>query len=177
MYLICPCFLFAFYYPRADIEEVIRDYLKQKGMAKYSVCELILSSDEFSDMRHCVGPAGWFVSHADSEAAMGRARGTFGNGTGRPGTLWMLSMCALGHPDLRLDSNDTKDGKGFDFLWFDYTRYHAHPPASPADPRTLLSLRPNVREWSPDVVVTLVRKLGRVVALLDDDMQFLRRSW
>ena len=166
--------MFAFYYPRADIEEVIRDYLKAKGMARYSVCELILSSDEFSDMRHCVGPAGWFVSHADSEAAMGDSRD---NGTGRPGTLRMLEMCAEDHEDLRLDSRFTKDGKGFDFLWFDYTRYHAHPPASPADPRTLLSLRPNVREWSPDVVVTLVRKLGRVVALLDDDMQFLRRSW
>ena len=163
-----------FHYPRADIEEVIRDYLKEKGMAKYSVCELILSSDEFSDMRHCVGPAGWFVSHADSEAAMGNA---YNNGTGRPGTLHMLNMCAWDHKDLRLDSHWTKDGKGFDFLWFDYTRYHAHPPASPADPRTLLSLRPNVREWSPDVVVTLVRKLGRVVALLDGDMQFLRRSW
>ena len=143
-------------------------------MAKYSVCELILSSDEFSDMRHCVGPAGWFVSHADSEAAMGRANT---NGTGRPGTLEMLDVCAQDHKDLRLDSIRTEDGKGFDFLWFDYTRYHAHPPASPADPRTLLSLRPNVREWSPDVVVTLVRKLGRVVALMDDNMQFLRRSW
>ena len=169
--------MFAFYCPRADIEEVIRDYLKEKGMAKYSVCELILSSDEFSDMRHCVGPAGWFVSHADSEAAMGAADGAYANGTGRPGTLQMLDMCSVDHKDLRLDSFKTTDGKGFDFLWFDYTRYHAHPPASPADPRTLLSLRPNVREWSPDVVVTLVRKLGRVVALLDDDMQFLRRSW
>ena len=166
--------MFAFYYPRADIEEVIRDYLKAKGMARYSVCELIMSSDEFSDMRHCVGPAGWFVSHADSEAAMG---GAGYNATGRPSTLHMLHMCAIDHQDLRLDSVKTKDGKGFDFLWFDYTRYHAHPPASPADPRTLLSLRPNVREWSPDVVVTLVRKLGRVVALLDNDMQFLRRSW
>ena len=132
-----------------------------------------MSSDEFSDMRHCVGPAGWFVSHADSEAAMGGPA----NGTGRPGTLDMLDNCAMDHKDLRLDSRKTEDGKGFDFLWFDYTRYHAHPPASPADPRTLLSLRPNVREWSPDVVVTLVRKLGRVVALLDNDMKFLRRSW
>ena len=136
--------------------------------------ELILSSDEFSDMRHCVGPAGWFVSHADSEAAMGYDDN---NGTGRRGTLEMLHVCSIMHKDLRLDSKRTKDGKGFDFLWFDYTRYHAHPPASPDDPRTLPSLRPNVREWSPDVVVTLVRKLGRVVALLDDDMQFLRRSW
>ena len=147
-------------------------------MAKYSVCELIMSSDEFSDMRHCVGPAGWFVSHADSEAAMGSHFGKFANGTGRPSTLRMLAICAMDrHKDLRLDSYLTTDGKGFDFLWFDYTRYHAHPPASLADPRTLLSLRPNVREWSPDVVVTLVRKLGRVVALLDNDMQFLRRSW
>ena len=170
--------MFTFHYPRADIEEVIRDYLKEKEMARYSVCELILSSDEFSDMRHCVGPAGWFVSHADSEAAMGGGPGSlFANGTGRPGTLGMLRVCAVDHKDLRLDCYTTRDGKGFDFLWFDYTRYHAHPPASPADPRTLLSLRPNVREWSPDVVVTLVRKLGRVVALLDDDMQFLRRSW
>ena len=125
LYLIRPSFLFAFYCPRADIEEVIRDYLKEKGMAKYSVCELIMSSDEFSDMRHCVGPAGWFVSHADSEAAMGLADS---NGTGRPGTLHMLDMCAVDHKDLRLDFRTTEDGKGFDFLWFDYTRYHAHPP-------------------------------------------------
>jgi hypothetical protein len=34
-----------------------------------------------------------------------------------------------------------------------------------------------VREWNPDVVVDLVYKLGHVVALLDDQMQFLQRSW
>ena len=77
----------------------------------------------------------------------------------------MLYMCAhnqdmQGKQDLRLDSNYTKDGKGFTYMWVDY-----------------FSLRPNVREWQPKVVIDLVAKIGTVVALLDLKMQFLGRSW
>ena len=44
------------------------------------------------------------------------------NGTGRTGTLSMLDICAIDHKNLRLDSVKTTDGKGFSFLWVDYTR-------------------------------------------------------
>ena len=77
----------------------------------------------------------------------------------------MLDNCALnqdqqGKQDLRLDSVNTKDGKGFTYMWVDY-----------------FSLRPNVREWQPKVVIDLVARIGTVVALLDEKMQFLSRSW
>ena len=77
----------------------------------------------------------------------------------------MLYKCARnqrmqGKQDLRLDSVYTKDGKGFTYMWVDY-----------------FSLRPNVREWQPQVVIDLVARIGTVVALLDKQMQFLSRSW
>ena len=77
----------------------------------------------------------------------------------------MLLKCAAnqdmqGKQDLRLDSLHTKDGKGFTYMWVDY-----------------FSLRPNVREWQPKVVIDLVARIGTVVALLDQHMQFLSRSW
>ena len=77
----------------------------------------------------------------------------------------MLQRCAYnqlnqGKQDLRLDSRFTTDGKGFTFMWVDY-----------------FSLRPNVREWQPKVVIDLVARIGTVVALLDKNMQFLSRSW
>ena len=71
-----------------------------------------------------------------------------------------MDMCAIDHKDLRLDSNSTTDGNGFEFMWIDY-----------------YSLRPNVREWDPELVVELVRRIGKVAALLDENMQFLSRSW
>ena len=79
--------------------------------------------------------------------------------------MQMLLNCASnqraqGKQDLRLDSHHTKDGKGYTYMWVDY-----------------FSLRPNVREWQPKVVIDLVAKIGTVVALLDLKMQFLRRSW
>ena len=79
--------------------------------------------------------------------------------------MQMLYMCAFnqsnqGKQDLRLDSIYTEDGKGFTFMWVDY-----------------FSLRPNVKEWQPTVVIDLVAKIGTVVALLDKKMQFLSRSW
>jgi hypothetical protein len=110
--------------PLADIEEVTRDWLKTFDGGKYerySVCEVILTAPEFSHMKHCVGPADWFCSHADSEALMG-ASNIYPNGTGRDGTLNMLGVCAYDHKNLRLDSVKTKDGKGFSFFWVDYTR-------------------------------------------------------
>ena len=77
----------------------------------------------------------------------------------------MLNMCAgnqhlQGEQDLRLDSRYTKDGKGYTYMWVDY-----------------FSLRPNVREWQPKVVIDLVARIGTVVALLDKEMEFLSRSW
>ena len=77
----------------------------------------------------------------------------------------MLDSCAYnqreqGKQDLRLDSFLTKDGKGYTYMWVDY-----------------FSLRPNVREWQPKVVIDLVARIGTVVALLDQTMQFLSRSW
>ena len=77
----------------------------------------------------------------------------------------ILHYCAMnqtkqGKQDLRLDSKYTTDGKGFTFMWVDY-----------------FSLRPNVKEWQPKVVIDLVAKIGTVVALLDEKMQFLSRSW
>ena len=79
--------------------------------------------------------------------------------------MQMLAYCALnqntqGKQDLRLDSRYTTDGKGFTFMWVDY-----------------FSLRPNVKEWQPTVVIDLVARIGTVVALLDGEMQFLSRSW
>ena len=79
--------------------------------------------------------------------------------------MQMLYRCALNQhaqrkQDLRLDSFCTKDGKGFTYMWVDY-----------------FSLRPNVREWQPKVVIDLVARIGTVVALLDEKMQFLSRSW
>ena len=79
--------------------------------------------------------------------------------------MQMLDNCAFnqdqqGKQDLRLDSLFTKDGKGFTYMWVDY-----------------FSLRPNVREWQPKVVIDLVARIGTVVALLDKKMQFLSRSW
>ena len=77
----------------------------------------------------------------------------------------MLFKCAnnqrkQGKQDLRLDFQYTTDGKGYTFMWVDY-----------------FSLRPNVKEWQPKVVIDLVAKIGTVVALLDKKMQFLSRSW
>ena len=79
--------------------------------------------------------------------------------------MQMLARCAdnqdmQGKQDLRLDSFLTKDGKGYTYMWVDY-----------------FSLRPNVREWQPKVVIDLVARIGTVVALLDEKMQFLSRSW
>ena len=79
--------------------------------------------------------------------------------------MQMLAWCAFnqhqqGKQDLRLDSEYTKKGKGFTYMWVDY-----------------FSLRPNVREWQPKVVIDLVARIGTVIALLDDKMQFLSRSW
>ena len=53
---------------------------------------------------------------------MGDGDGFYPNGTGRDGTLEMLRRCAVDHKNLRLDSARTTDGKGFSFLWVDYTR-------------------------------------------------------
>ena len=77
----------------------------------------------------------------------------------------MLDSCAYnqhkqGKQDLRLDSEWTTDGKGYTYMWVDY-----------------FSLRPNVREWQPKVVIDLVARIGTVVALLDTNIQFLSRSW
>ena len=77
----------------------------------------------------------------------------------------MLAKCAdsqsfQGKDDFRLDSSITRDGNGFEFMWIDY-----------------YSLRPNVREWDPELVVELVRRIGKVAALLDKNLQFLSRSW
>ena len=77
----------------------------------------------------------------------------------------MLDNCAnnqhdQGKQDLRLDSQYTKDGKGYTYMWVDY-----------------FSLRPNVREWQPKVMIDLVARIGTVVALLDINMEFLSRSW
>ena len=79
--------------------------------------------------------------------------------------MQMLARCAFnqdkqGKQDLRLDSDRTKDGKGYTYMWVDY-----------------FSLRPNVREWQPKVVIDLVARIGTVVALLDIKMEFLSRSW
>ena len=68
----------------------------------------------------------------------------------------MLDKCARsqgaqGKDDFRLDSTYTTDGNGFEFMWIDY-----------------YSLRPNVREWDPELVVELVRRIGKVAALLDE---------
>lgn len=150
---------------------MVRDWLKTyKGgiYESYSVCEVILVDDLFADMRDCVSWADAFISHADSEPYLGwgNANGLdSNNGTGRETTMGMLANCAVnqlnqGKQDLRLDSYYTKDGKGYTYMWVDY-----------------FSLRPNVREWQPKVVIDLVARIGTVVALVDKDMQFLSRSW
>ena len=165
-----------------DIEEVIRDWLTTHGpqgslddwlkagkdkdafpsYERYSVCEAILVDPLFADMKHCVSLATVFVSHADSEPLLGMGRN---NGTGRESTMEMLYTCAYSRDeqdkdDFRLDSAYTRDGNGYEFMWIDY-----------------YSLRPNVREWDPELVVELVRRIGKVVALLDEKLQFLSRSW
>ena len=79
--------------------------------------------------------------------------------------MQMLNRCAnsqhdQGKDDFRLDSHSMIDGNGFEFMWIDY-----------------YSLRPNVREWEPQVVIDLVARIGTVVALLDLKMECLSRSW
>ena len=65
--------------------------------------------------------------------------------------MQMLASCAInqdrqGKQGLRLDSHFTENGKGYTYMWVDY-----------------FSLRPNVREWQPKVVIDLVAKIGTVV--------------
>ena len=117
-----------------------------------SLCEVILVDDRFKHARPFVSIADVFLSHRDVEPILGPSyHNTNEYGKGRESTMELLHNFDESHKQLEIESK---------CLWID-----------------LCSLRPCQAEWNPEVVVELVEELGVVVAVIDEEMDFVSRSW
>lgn len=72
-----------------DVLNVIKNFLRERGWQRYSVCEIILTQPEFADMRNklCVRQADVFFSHVQGEPFLGLPLSFVDPATGHPSTV------------------------------------------------------------------------------------------
>jgi hypothetical protein len=122
-----------------DLCSVVRKWLEENGHESRSVCEVILTDNEFKEIRRCVSKATVFYSHIQSLDPLV----TFGE---------MQQSQESFAVQLPLT--------GEQFFWLDYT-----------------SLRQCQNDFEPKQVVALVQEIGLTIAEIDEDVEYLKRSF
>lgn len=132
-----------------DLADFLRQWLIENEHADKSVCEVIQSDDRFSHIRCHVGTAKVFWSHLQLERFLGGGFGSSAN----PRHHSTASLIALA---IKSDNFFSQD----DPIWLDY-----------------FCLRQCQNDFVPEVVVELIAWIGKMVASLDDSIQFAGKNF
>ena len=130
-----------------DVCAFIRAWLVQEGFAQLSVCDVILCDDRFVELRKCVGLANVFWSHVQREGLVGTQNST------------LSSIGAACVKQLGVDPFDF-DAQGL-FFWVDY----------------FVLRQAQSGDFNAAAVVVLIKDINRVVACIDKEMNYVKRSF